>query len=241
VQIAGGYDPQLRTYTGLRGLVLTGIARSLYSPSGQLNMGIPLATMQGLGGETRADRISFAMIRARQGADVEQVREDIERKLPRVTAISIATALEQVEQRLSYFRQLALILGSVSLAVGVLLVSTLLAVSVNERIGELIVMRAIGTSRSRIVVLIVLEALAITITGAVLGVALGLVTAQYLDSILSTFPGLPAAVSFFVFQPRAVWTALGLLAVAGIVAGIYPAWRAASLPIASTLRSEAIA
>jgi len=34
---------------------------------------------------------------------------------------------------------------------------------------------------------------------------------------------------------------LGLLVAAGVLAGIYPAWRAASLPIAATLRREAVA
>jgi len=88
---------------------------------------------------------------------------------------------------------------------------------------------------------IVLEGIAISLVGAVFGLALGLVTARYLNGILSDFPGLPMAIDFFLFQPRDAWTALGLLTGAGIVAGVYPAWRAASLPIATTLRQEAIA
>jgi ABC-type lipoprotein release transport system permease subunit len=62
-----------------------------------------------------------------------------------------------------------------------------------------------------------------------------------LNAILSDFPGLPATFSFFVFRARAAWMSLGMLVVAGVVAGIYPAWRAASLPIAATLRREAVA
>jgi putative ABC transport system permease protein len=88
---------------------------------------------------------------------------------------------------------------------------------------------------------IVLEGVAITVLGAVLGLGLGLVTARYLNTILSAFPGLPMAIDFFLFQPRAAWSALGLLVVSGIGAGIYPAWRAAALPIAESLRREAIA
>ena len=60
------------------------------------------------------------------------------------------------------------------------------------------------------------------------GLGLGLATAKYLNGILSTFPGLPLAIDFFLFQPVAAWSAIGLLAVSGIAAGIYPAWRAAS-------------
>jgi len=68
-----------------------------------------------------------------------------------------------------------------------------------------------------------------------LGLALGLVTARYLNSILARFPGLPERIDFFLFQPRAAWTALGLLVASGILSGIYPSWRGASLGIAATL------
>jgi putative ABC transport system permease protein len=132
-------------------------------------------------------------------------------------------------------------LGSVSLFVGFLLVTTLVTISVNERIGEIAVMRAIGISRAHVVTQIVLEGVAISIIGAFAGLLLGLVTGRYLNSILSSFPGLPEAIDFFLWQPRAAWTAMGLLALSGIAAGVYPSFRAASLPIATTLREEAIA
>ncbi len=77
--------------------------------------------------------------------------------------------------------------------------------------------------------------------GAIAGLGLGLATARYLNSILSTFPGLPAAIDFFLFQPRDAWAALGMAVVAGILAGVYPAWRGSSLPIATTLREEGVA
>ena len=181
------------------------------------------------------------MIKVREGADAERVRNWIEAQLPNVTAISIATAIAQVDERLSYFRQLAIILGAVSLFVGFLLVTTLVTVSVNERAGEIAVMRAIGVSKAHVVQQIVIEGVAISFAGAVLGLGLGLVTARYLNTILSAFPGLPMAIDFFLFQPRAAWSALGLLIASGISAGVYPAWRAASLPIAESLRREAIA
>jgi putative ABC transport system permease protein len=102
------------------------------------------------------------------------------------------------------------------------------------------VLRAIGVSRLHVVQQIVIEGAALSLSGAALGLALGLVTARYLNAILSDFPGLPAAFQFFVFQPAFAWRALGLLVLSGIAAGVYPSWRAASLPIAGTLREEAV-
>lgn len=239
IDVATGYDPQTRTYAGRRPLVISGRVRFLYGASEQSASAMRRETLEAMGGPR--DRASLFMISLAPGADAERVRIWVERTFPNVTAISIATAIASVDERLSYFRQLAFILGAVSLFVGFLLVTTLVTVSVNERAGEIAVLRAIGVARSHIVQQIVIEGVVLSVVGSLLGLGLGLVTARYLNTILSDFPGLPVAIDFFLFQPAAAWTALGLLVASGIGAGIYPAWRAASLPISTTLRREAIA
>lgn len=240
LQVAADFDPQLRQFRGRTAGVVVGVGRFFYVPAEQPVVSLPLATLQRLRGDEGRDRLSLMMATVADGADVERVRAELERRVPQVSVISTATALAQVEERLSYFRQLAFILGAIALVIGFLLVSTLVTVSVNERIGEIAVLRAIGVRRERIVQQIVAEGLALTATGAMLGLALGLVTARYLNAILSDFPGLPAAFDFFVFRGQDAWTSLGLLVLAGMLAGVYPSWRAASLPIAGTLREEAV-
>jgi putative ABC transport system permease protein len=239
--VATGFDAQTRTYAGQRRLVLAGIVRFIYGAAEQSSAAMRRETLESMGGQERRDRASLFMVKVREGANPDSVRRWIEARVPNVTAISVATAIAQVDQRLSYFRQLAFILGAVSLFVGFLLVTTLVTVSVNERAGEIAVMRAIGVSRLHVIQQVVVEGIVISLVGAALGLGLGLVTARYLNSILSAFPGLPMAIDFFLFQPRAGWSALGLLVASGIGAGVYPAWRAASLPIAESLRREAIA
>jgi putative ABC transport system permease protein len=240
LDVTVGFDPQLRTYTVRRRLVISGRARFQYLSEEDRAVAMRLVTVQAMGGRDRADRASLFMVRTAPGVDVEQARAAIERALPRVTALSTAGAVAEAENRLSYFRQLAFILGAVSLVVGFLLVTTIVTVSVNERIGEIAVMRAIGVSRAHIVQQIVIEGVGLSLTGAAVGLMLGLVTARYLNSILAAFPGLPDAIDFFLFQPSAAFRALGLLVASGIAAGVYPSWRAASLPISTTLREEAV-
>ena len=240
LSVAAGFDAQLRSFTGRRTMTIVGTAHFLYMAADQRAVAVPLATLQQMQGSNARDRVSLYMVKAAPSANVDTVLRNIETTLPKVSAVSIATAMQQLDTRLSYFRQLAFVLGAVSLTVGFLLVTTLVTVSVNERLGEIVVMRAIGVARSRVVLQIVLEGIAIMIVGAAAGLALGLVTARYLNSILASLPGLPAAIDFFLFEPRAAWTALGLLTGAGILAGIYPSWRGASLPIAATLREEAV-
>lgn len=241
LSLSVGFDPQLRQFTGSRRLRIVGRVRFSYLASDQRAVALPLSTLQSMGGAQRRDRLSLVMLRIAPGANVEAIRAGIDRALPRVAALSTVTALQQAEERLGYFRQLAFILGSISLVVGFLLVTTIVTVSVNERIGEIAVMRAIGVSRLHVVQQVVLEGLVLSMMGTLGGLALGLVTARWLNSILSTFPGLPEAIDFFLFQPGAAVTALGMLVLTGLAAGAVPAWRAATLPIAGTLRREAVA
>jgi len=240
LDVAVGFDPQLRTYTGRRRVVVSGRARFTYLSADDRAAALPLASVQAMGGADRADRVSLFMVRTAPNADPEAARVAIERALPRVTALSTAGAVAEAEHRLSYFRQLAFILGAVSLIVGFLLVTTIVTVSVNERIGEIAIMRAIGVLRSHVVHQIVIEGIGLSLTGAAVGLILGVFTARWLNSILRGFPGLPDAIDFFLFQPNSAFRALALLVAAGIAAGAYPAWRAASLPISATLREEAV-
>lgn len=240
LELAAGYDAQLRTWSSRRRVLVSGRARFLYLAVDQAASALPLGALQAMIAPGGIDEVSLFMVKTAAGTDVEGLRARIERVIPRVTAIATADAVRSVEERLSYFRQLAFILGTVSLVVGFLLVSTLVTVSVQERVGEMAVMRALGISRPHIAQQVMLEGLAISVAGAVLGLALGLVTAEYLNGILRTFPGLPAAIDFFVFEPRAAWQSFGLLIVTAVLAGAFPAWRAASLPIATTLRTEAV-
>jgi putative ABC transport system permease protein len=240
LRAAAGYDPQLRMLSGERTLRIVGRVRFIYLALYQRAVALPIATLRAMSGPASADRMSLAMVKLRPDADIERERAALHALLPRVTVTSTAEAIKAVDQRLSYFRQLAVILGAVSLVVGFLLVTTLVTVSVHERIGEITVMRAIGVRRWRVVAQILLESSALMLIAAPLGLALGLVTARWLNSILARFPGLPERIDFFLFQPRAAWTALGMLVLSGILAGIYPSWRSASRPIAVTLRQEAV-
>ena len=240
IRAGAGYDSQLRALAGERTLRVVGRARFIYMAAEQKGAALPIATLRAMQGREAEKPVSIAMIRVRPGQDVAEESAALQRLLPRVTVISTAEALQQVDERMSYFRKFAVILGAVSLVVGFLLVTTLVTVSVNERIGEIAVMRAIGVHRWRVIAQIVAEAAAMMLAATPLGLALGLVTARYLNSILANFPGLPERIDFFLFQPRAAWSALGMLAVSGVLAAVYPSWRCASLPIATTLRQEAV-
>jgi putative ABC transport system permease protein len=239
VTLVGRLDPQALAKPPGRRLAVRGIVRWLYDARGQASVGTILPVMQRLAGQAGDDRVSVLVVKVRTDAAVGAVTERLRRHYPRLEVNSVADLVIQFRKRLVYFRQLSYILGSISLTVTVLLVATILTIAVSERLGEIATLRAIGVSRSTVVRQVLAEGTALTLAGAALGIALGLGTARYLDAILTSFPGLPAAFSFFVPRPDALATAAAVLLVTGSLAGAYPAWLAARAPIAATLRSEA--
>jgi putative ABC transport system permease protein len=144
------------------------------------------------------------------------------------------------ENGFSYFRQISTVLTTVTLAFALLLITVLLTVSVNQRLGEIAALRALGFSRRRVVADVLSESALIVGAGGALSLPLGLLLAQGLDRILTSMPGLPADLHFFVFEPRALLTHVALLVVTAVAAALYPMRIVARLPIAATLRDEVI-
>jgi putative ABC transport system permease protein len=140
----------------------------------------------------------------------------------------------------AYFRQISIVLSSTTAAFTFLLVATLLTVSVNQRLGEVAALRALGMARRKIAVTLLWESALLVGVGGVLSLPLGELLAVGLDRILRRMPGLPEGLHFFVFEPRAlVWHAV-LLAATAVAAALYPMWLAVTLPIAQTLRQEIV-
>jgi len=239
VTLVGRLDPQMAAAAIQHRLVVRGMARWLYDYRGQPSVGAVVPVMQDLSHLRAQDRVSAVVLRVRSDAEIEQTSRRLQRRFPMLEINSVANLVVHFRERLVYFRQLSYILGSISLIVTVLLVSTLMTITVNERLGEIATLRAIGVARTSIVRGIMAEGAALTLIGGVLGVGLGTVTARYLDRILTSFPGLPAAISFFVPNPASLGVAAGVLLATGVIAGAYPAFIAARAPIAATLRTEA--
>lgn len=239
VSVVGRLDPQVAAGAVSRRLVVRGIVRWVYDYRGQPSVGTVLPVMQAMAYGRQENRASLILVKVRSDAAVGAVADRLRQEFPRLEVYSVADLVRFFKQRLVYFRQLSYILGTMSLIVSVLLITTLLTITVNERLGEIATLRAIGISRSTIVRQVLTEGAVLTSVGAALGVLLGLGTARYLDAILTSFPGLPAAFSFFVPRQENLATAGLVLLLTGSLAGLYPAWLASRAPIGATLRSEA--
>ena len=192
-------------------------------------------------GEVDADEADFLLVASRPEYGAEVTARAVAGALPELYAFSNQNLVDEFQRiGFSYFRQISTVLATVTLVFGFLLISTLLTVSVNQRVAEIATMRAMGFPRRRIVVDLVYESAMLVGAGGVLALPIGGGLAVVLDDILRAMPGLPLDLHFFVFETRAVAVHVGLLALTAAVAALYPARLATRLPIAATLRDEVI-
>ncbi len=120
-------------------------------------------------------------------------------------------------------------IAAISLLVGGIGVMNIMLVSVAERVREIGLRKALGASPTAILRQFLLEASLLGLTGGVLGLAVGYAGAAVLPSLISQ----PVTISAL--------SAVGALVISlaiGLVAGVYPANRAARLAPIDALRSE---
>lgn len=202
-------------------------------------VGSSMATLDAACGGNSEDEADAVLVRA--SGDVDAAAAALLRVRPDVRPMTNEQVVGRVRRTgFTYFQQISAVLTTVTLGFALLLITVLLTVSVNQRLGEIAALRALGFSRRRVVADVLCESVLIVGLGGALSLPLGVALANGLDRILTDMPGIPSGMHFFVFEPQALAWHGGLLAVTAIAAALYPMRLVARLPIASTLRNEVV-
>ena len=220
---------------------VVGVAEFAFAPTDDLTAVTTMEAFRdamGGGGPADADLI---LVSSRPDAAPGSVLRAIAQLRPDLRAYSNEEVVAQFNRNgFAYFRQISIVLSSLTMVFAFLLVATLLTVSINQRLGEIAALRALGIGRTRIASMLLWESALLVGAGGLLALPLGEALALVLDRILRQMPGIPERMHFFVFQPRALAIHLTLLAVTAVAAAAYPVWLTARLPIAETLRREVL-
>jgi putative ABC transport system permease protein len=216
---------------------IAGIAEFPFDAPNQSGAGTTTTSLANACGTPDARTADLVMVTS--AGDPDAAASAIAALRPDLRAFTNTEAVGQMQQRgFTYFRQISTVLTTITVAFALLLITVLLTVSVNQRLGEVAALRALGFSQGRVVLDVLFESALIVGIGGLLSLPLGAALAVWLDGILKRMPNLPAALHFFVFDPQALWIHGGLLAATAVLAALYPMRIVARLPIAATLRDE---
>lgn len=126
-------------------------------------------------------------------------------------------------------------MASISLFVGGVGIMNIMLVSVTERTKEIGLRKSIGATKKDILMQFLIEAIVLTLTGGIIGIALGALLSFVIAQILTQFA---AIVWAFSFPWQGALLGLGVSGAIGLIFGIYPAKHAADKSPMEALRYE---
>ncbi len=200
---------------------------------------IPITTAMTLAGRESVDLIELRIKERRFNEDAKrETRAILAERLhvsphdeEAVFLISAIDMLATFDSVFAFLQVFLIVLAAGTLLIGGIGVMNMMLVSVAERRREIGVRLAVGAQRSHVVGQFVTETLVITLFGGVIGLSLGLLGCLLLGQLPKEMIPLP------VIVPEVVALAIVITAAVGLVSGGGPAWLAARVDPAESLRS----
>lgn len=186
---------------------------------------VPVATAQAMLNTNTLFRI---LVEARNREQLPEVKARVLKMLTQrhdgeedVTVITQDAVLQTFDKILNVLTLGVAGIAAISLAVAGILVMNVMLISVSQRTGEIGLLKAVGATSAAVRRLFMTEAILLSLTGGVLGTALGYLSAAILRQFYPAFPAYPPT--------WAVLAGLGTALASGLIFGVMPARRAAQL------------
>ncbi len=180
----------------------------------------------------KPDKISLIEVAALcSTCPIEEIDRQLSGKLPQAKVSTLKQAVQSKIESLARFETFSLTISLIVGFIGALIVFITMMASVNERVREIGIFRALGFRQSHVARIILLEGLIISILGGLAGFSIGIVGAWLIAPSVTDIP-ISFQMDFSLFA-----LAIGISVVIGLLASLYPAIKASRLDPSQALRT----
>lgn len=205
---------------------------------------VPLQTAQKI--ILGINHLSFARFKVSDTNEIGPAKEDIARTMriehdidnskdDDFSVRDTASALDILKNITDILKYFLLAVGSISLLVGGVGIMNIMLISVNQRIREVGLRKAVGAKNGIIMIQFLIESATITLVGGIIGIISGVMLAYLISAVVTNFFGYDWA---FIVSWQSVMVATVVSILIGVVFGIYPARKAARVSPMEALRYE---
>ena len=177
--------------------------------------------------------VTGVWVETEPGTDAAAVASAVERRFPTLVTVSGVGEFGKVDQGIALMDALDLAVTVLAVGLGAIAVMNTMIMAVFERTREFGILRAVGWRGSRIMRLVVTEAIFLCLVAAIVGIVFGVLATRGVMQIEAVQGLLDPRYSMDVFV-RAVLIGAGV----GLAGALYPAYRAVRLSPMEALRHE---
>ncbi|MBN1389865.1 MAG: ABC transporter permease [Candidatus Thermoplasmatota archaeon] len=165
-----------------------------------------------------------------------QISMMLESRFPGLEVTSKESRLYSIDEEILILEVFAVSAAAATISIGILFLSSIMIIDVEDRRMEISIMRAIGISRRTIFIQTVRDSLVLSSLGALIGLVPGWMGSGLLDTFLRDLYGLN--ISFSSFEPLVFLGSISYLLILTSLFSILPAVRASNIMPRSDLRYQ---